>query len=138
MTRDFVELHRQTNRAIDLVYEHRFEKCIVECSKNGLDWWPVDATDFSSPFYRARIKPTKKIVPWSSLDEVPLMHWFRFKGVDGLLRVEGVNPSNTALPIRIGKGILSFRELLDLYEHAIPCDKHSDLIWLPCGKEVVE
>ncbi len=142
MTRDdYIKLHRQTVEAIDLVDKHGFENCVIETTDNiGGDYWArCDwMPHFDARFYRARLKPQPKLVPWSSLDEVPLTHWFRQKGTLRLLRVESIDSVSTAVPLRVGDRIVSLRDLHDEHEHAAPCDKHSNLIWLPCGKEVVE
>lgn len=140
MTRDdYIKLHRQTVEAIELVEKHGEENCIVEHSGNGDRWSETDNPVWSAYFYRARLKPTKKLVPWSSLNEVPLTHWFRLKNSPyRLFRVASIDVNNAEIPLMIGDDIVSMGRLCDLYKHAAPCDKHSDLIWLPCGNEVVE
>lgn len=137
MTRDdYIKLHRQTYEAIELADNHGEDNCLIECSNDmfGEKWLAVRRPDWCERFYRARLKPQPKLVPWSSLDEVPLTHWFRMKGNEHRYNITG----DATNRVEINRCWIYFADLLSDYEHAAPCDKCSDLVWLPCGKEVVE
>lgn len=141
MTRDdYIRLHKQTVEAIELVEKHGEANCFIECSNDmfGEKWLAVRRPDWCERYYRARLKPQPKLVPWSSLDEVPLRHWFRQIRCCRLFRIESIDANHDEFPLIIDDNLVSFSDLYEKLEHAAPCDKHSDLIWLPCGKEVVE
>lgn len=81
-----------------------------------------------------RIKPKPappKLVPWQTLDEIPVEDWYRRKGDSVVLRVTAFNL--VAKLLRFGTSSV-YETLQFTYEHF----EHSPnglTDWRPCGKE---
>ena len=131
------ELREQTAAAIRFVAEHGLEKCFVDYSIDGENWYHALTGDWLYVYrhYRATLKPQPKLVPWESIDDVPLTHVFRIKGSVALFYSIQVA---SGIWVKLDNCTVSHTELFHGWEHAELRDKYSEMVWLPCGKEVVE
>ena len=130
------ELREQTAAAMRLVAEHGEEKCNVEFEDARGQWHIVLGSVWClNTNYRATLKPQPKLVPWESIDDVPLTHVFRTKGTVNLMYpIEAAGSSWLV----IAEETEEYKSLFFAWEHAELRDKYSEMVWLPCGKEVIE
>jgi hypothetical protein len=78
---------------------------------------------------RGLTKKEPVLVPWTSIEEVPLDAWFRQKGLSIRLKITGLNQFNNQ--VYFIKTAYSLSELEEDWEYS-----HDLKTWKPCGKEV--